>query len=1100
MKKTQLVDAFREIQKRFVSFMSIAIIILIGAGAFFVTNFISAGSAKTGTEYYERLNYMDLQMVSSLGISADQVREIAAIEGVEDAEGVIQLQGKMAGAGSTYDITLLSTTDRINIKDVIEGRLPTNSGECAIAADLANLSGISIGDKVTLSVTFNDQDPLLNDSLVVTGIFNHPSFVRRGATYSVMADKTAFNDEVLHGLYTRVVITQKDNDENTFYDAYFDRLGDLKNSLDGRLPQFEESSVAYVKGIYSAEIDEKEAEANAQLDDAQKELDEAREKAQKELNNALYKINAGQQELDAAYSQIASAESQIAAGESELSSRTAEYLSLKNRVESYGIDVQALYDTLSGYEQKLAGLSALMSDPQYLQEYSETAAQALVSKLNEYIGALEELKSHTDIISEFDPNNEFGLVDYINEKISDAQQLIARIGEITHDGIVDGSDEMYALLFNRVKPVVDHGDSLLKSVMAKIQDYLSAESRIASARQQLENARAQLEAAKAQYEDGVKQLSAARSQYEKKKAEVNEQLSGAQDEIDRKRLEAQEAIADARKELESLSCSWVLTDRRAETCYNELASNINSIKNAGTVFGILFAFVGGLVCFSTLIIIIEEEKKYVGTTKAFGFHNLEILGKYLIFGIASAILGIILSLGVSVVMAGMMQKAIAALGMFNTGVGDVVIDYRKVIYVTIGIIAGSIIVTVLSCMSLLRSSASDLMKGQSTSSRPKKQKKEAGKQRGTLYSRLIVRNMVNDLARVIVSIIIVAGSVLVIGTGISLRDSFRDMLTAQTEYIDRYDLRVDLGTTVDEKQKEKIEQVFIENGIEYVPAAYKGLLYLNNGVPDGIYVLVTETDEIRGFINIKDPKTKEDVAIPEQGMLVQNRMVENKKLSKGDSFTIYDGSLNRHTVTYAGQYNNYVGRQIIMSRQAYEEAFDTEYVSNCFYIRLNGNDPGLIKNMISSVSSDLSYYRPDSVWDKFKSIVSLYNIVVVVMLGFAVIMSFMILTNLANIFINRKKKELIVMRINGFSIKKTREYLTRETILTTILGLIAGVVLGSRFITVIIKAMEQPDTQFVRTFNTKAWVIAVAVEAVFALIIYTLSFRKIKDLNFREIA
>ena len=54
----------------------------------------------------------------------------------------------------------------------------------------------------------------------------------------------------------------------------------------------------------------------------------------------------------------------------------------------------------------------------------------------------------------------------------------------------------------------------------------------------------------------------------------------------------------------------------------------------------------------------------------------------------------------------------------------------------------------------------------------------------------------------------------------------------------------------------------------------------------------------------------------------------------------------------------------------------------------------------------------------------------------------MILTNLANIFVTRKKKELIVMRINGFSIKQTINYLARETVITIIIGLIIGLAIG----------------------------------------------------------
>ena len=48
--------------------------------------------------------------------------------------------------------------------------------------------------------------------------------------------------------------------------------------------------------------------------------------------------------------------------------------------------------------------------------------------------------------------------------------------------------------------------------------------------------------------------------------------------------------------------------------------------------------------------------------------------------------------------------------------------------------------------------------------------------------------------------------------------------------------------------------------------------------------------------------------------------------------------------------------------------------------------------------------------------------------------------------------------------------------------------------------MEQPDLQFVRTFHLLAWVAAIAIEGLFSLVIYSIVFRKVKDLNFRDVA
>jgi ABC-type antimicrobial peptide transport system permease subunit len=125
---------------------------------------------------------------------------------------------------------------------------------------------------------------------------------------------------------------------------------------------------------------------------------------------------------------------------------------------------------------------------------------------------------------------------------------------------------------------------------------------------------------------------------------------------------------------------------------------------------------------------------------------------------------------------------------------------------------------------------------------------------------------------------------------------------------------------------------------------------------------------------------------------------------------------------------------------------------------------------------------------------------VVVITGMAILISFMILTNLSNIFLNRRKTELSVMRVNGFSVKQAKGYLRRETIITTAAGLALGVILGALLTPPVMTILQQTDMELVKSFHTAAWVMAVVIETIFAVIINSLVFSKVKKLNLRDIA
>lgn len=228
-------------------------------------------------------------------------------------------------------------------------------------------------------------------------------------------------------------------------------------------------------------------------------------------------------------------------------------------------------------------------------------------------------------------------------------------------------------------------------------------------------------------------------------------------------------------------------------------------------------------------------------------------------------------------------------------------------------------------------------------------------------------------------------------------------------------------------------------------------------------------------------------------------MSENYGYQKGDTISILDSEIHTHEAAVTGTYTCYFGRNIVTSPEGYRKIFGTDYEPRSCYIRTDG-DTGALKNALLAVTDDVSFESSGDFKASIDTVSQLYNIIVYVTTGIAILMSFMILTNLANIFLNRKKTELTVMRINGFSIRQTIGYLARESVLTTIIGLAVGVLAGSLMSPMFIRILEPADLQFDRTYNIAAWIASVGLEGLFALTSYSSTFRRIRHLNLRDIA
>lgn len=138
--------------------------------------------------------------------------------------------------------------------------------------------------------------------------------------------------------------------------------------------------------------------------------------------------------------------------------------------------------------------------------------------------------------------------------------------------------------------------------------------------------------------------------------------------------------------------------------------------------------------------------------------------------------------------------------------------------------------------------------------------------------------------------------------------------------------------------------------------------------------------------------------------------------------------------------------------------------------------------------------------ENYASILTLFNLLVIVIIALAILLAFMILLNLSNILVLHRMRELLTMRVNGFSNSQVIGYLARETIATAALGLILGVVAGVPFSAFLITKLEATAVMFYRLPFPPAWIIALAISAFFSVSINAIAFRKVGKVPLTDIS
>jgi ABC-type lipoprotein release transport system permease subunit len=368
----------------------------------------------------------------------------------------------------------------------------------------------------------------------------------------------------------------------------------------------------------------------------------------------------------------------------------------------------------------------------------------------------------------------------------------------------------------------------------------------------------------------------------------------------------------------------------------------------------------------------------------------------------------------------------------------------------------------------------------------------------SLYSRLILLNIRSDLKRVIVTIVSVTGCCALVVIGFTLKSAVIGALENQYTRIVDFDGRIKFDTKTAENAAEEISQRLKSEGVDYTEL-YDGVVTFR--VTENLVgeLLCGDIAEISEYYHLLDWKTGEPLPPSDDGILVQKRTAETYDLEVGSELELTLGSAESAKVRVAGIFDNYIGRVMAMSPAYYQKVFGRECATNAFYVRLNGTDEQALLDSLQQIDGYESYSPSDEEKTLFASSAALVNVIVALFIFMAAIMAGVVLTNLTNTYILQKKRELTIMRINGFTVREVISYVSRETVVTTILGIMFGVAAGAGLSYKITRALESVFIQYDRSVSYTAWLYGVLITLFFTVIINIIVLRPIRNLKLTDV-
>lgn len=316
-------NTIREISKSRNRFLSIFLICAIGVGFFSGVRATCGIMKVSADDYYDAHNLFDLRVLSTFGLTEDDAKAIAEIDGVDGVFTSKYTDLAMHDNEKEYLTRVYSKTpDEINSVDIFEGTAPAADDECIVSYNILG-RGISVGDTVTLEdLTEAEEFPLKRKEYKIVGLYNTPMYIsktQRGSTNIGDGAIDAFmivpEEHFTQEVYTEIYIK---SDALKGMQCYSDEYKKLRDEISDKLEELgkERSVIRYdeVIGDALAEIEKGEKELAEAKADGQKELDDAK----RQLEEAKQKIEDGERELEEAKDEITDGEVQLADAEKEL--------------------------------------------------------------------------------------------------------------------------------------------------------------------------------------------------------------------------------------------------------------------------------------------------------------------------------------------------------------------------------------------------------------------------------------------------------------------------------------------------------------------------------------------------------------------------------------------------------------------------------------------------------------------------------------------------------------------------------------------------------------------------------------------------------------
>lgn len=1105
------------IRKNIKTYIAQIIIVTLGVGFFVGMKISSLDLQDTMTEFVENNNFYDVKVNLEYGIEANDISQLkTTLEEVKYIEGAYTQDIVNNLDGEDYVIRLHSynSKNKINTTKLIDGENPKNNNECVIDKKMHN-DGYEIGDEITI-----ESDLLKEKKLEIVGVIQSPEYlaIDRGNStllsgkinYYIFVNEANVNSDIYSDLYIKydtnsVAFTEMYDDyiERKEIEATYAVSGYFKDKYNEIITD-QQIKITSAKAEYEAE----KAKIDAQFIEAENEI-----KNKEELLNDTKKNILTDKQIDQKINSIS--DSTRNEEKNKLNNLKKQMNNAKtaydNYKKNYNNQISNTQKRINNNEQRIKELNTSINS----NTAKLNAMKAQYNSMNDYTqGSTNKCYPGFSLSSDgkrccypggfYCYNASFGYNGFFGGGTSPTinAEKVALKAEI---------DQLENTISNQKieKASLETENISLRKQLTISSELSSYENKYLNAKKQYEeqleiyNSMGSSSKLSSYYKKQNNELRKTVSQYEQEisaaKTDLNNKKNAAYQQLEATRLEIQNG-EDMIKTL-SYPKSYVF-DRKDNAGYGQFISDIEKISNLAIVVPVVFYFITFFMISASINRMLYEERNQIGTLKAIGIRDNEILIKYLIYSISSVIIGSLIGIIVGVVILPLFVYFIYEM-LYEFPFYNLNFNFRYFLIASGIALVVAIASTLICCKETFKEKPVSLLKA--------KQEKETVSSifekipkfwnHLSLTTKISLKNIFRYKARMLMTIIGIGGCLALMLTGLSLRTSITEMIPTQYGKIFKVDAQIfykDLSSR--ESLNEGTEKILaLDNVNKGLISNYETYTSDYNGKTININSVTFYDDNFSDFIDLRDYKTNKKLKLDDNGVIISEKLATMNNIRVGGVIKLKDKQQKEYSLIVKGIAKNYIEHYVYMNSNYYTKAFGQEPRNNMLLLKTKGNYDELELAQKINDTNIVSQVLYVSIAEKaYEDVMNNLALLVGVFVVFSILLIFAVLYNLININVRERSKEIATYKVLGFKNSKVISIIKRENIILMLFGIIFGLIAGYILSIIVIKTCEVENLNFIKEVTFNNCIISVITTIIFTLAFSMLINSYVKKINLTE--